>query len=318
MALKNDCRQSTYPAQPHHQPLFFDEKYPLTGNPPPPILPSIESNALSKKIRRIVMTKRPSSQPSTIGSEQTTNVPLTTLAAIQQVVMANRILSNEGILDALGHVSVRNPENPNTFFQSRSLSPSEVTGEDILEIDLDSNVLTDTVLRPYGERIIHGALLKARPEMNAVFHGHFAAIIPFSVTNTPIRPITHVGSFLYQGVPIYDSYDPGAAMLIKTKHEGERVAEHLGQHRVQLLRGHGCNIVAENLPRLVASAIYLRENATIQWQTVLSGKKVKYLSSEEAEQAMKTVLFGVNAIERLWGYWVTRVKKSMPYMKKWK
>jgi 3-hydroxy-2-methylpyridine-4,5-dicarboxylate 4-decarboxylase len=270
------------------------------------------------KIRSIVITKRPSSPSSTLGIEQTTNMPLTTLEAIQQVVMANRILSNEGILDALGHVSVRNPENPNTFFQSRSLSPSEVTREDILEIDLDANVLTDTVLRPYGERIIHGALLKARPEMNAVFHGHFAAIIPFSVTNTPIRPITHVGSFLYQGVPIYDSYDPGAAMLIKTKHEGERVAEHLGQHRVQLLRGHGCNIVAENLPRLVASAIYLRENATIQWQTVLSGKKAKYLSSEEAKQAMKTVLFGINAIERLWGYWVTRVKQSMPDMKKWK
>jgi 3-hydroxy-2-methylpyridine-4,5-dicarboxylate 4-decarboxylase len=269
-------------------------------------------------MRRIVMTKRPSSRSSRLGIEQTTNMPLTTLEAIQQLVMANRILSNEGILDALGHVSVRNPENPNTFFQSRSLSPSEVTRVDILEVDLDANVLTDTVLRPYGERIIHGALLKARPEMNAVFHGHFAAIIPFSVTNTPIRPITHVGSFLYQGVPIYDSYDPGAAMLIKTKHEGERVAAHLGQHRVQLLRGHGCNIVAENLPRLVASAIYLRENATIQWQTVLSGKKARYLSSEEAEQAMKTVLFGINAIERLWGYWVTRVKKSMPDMKKWK
>lgn len=264
------------------------------------------------------MAKKPSSQCVAIGSEQATNVSQTILAAIQQVVMANRILGHEGILDALGHVSVRNPENPNTFFQARSISPFEVTGEDILEIDLDGNVLTNTTLRPYGERIIHGAILKARPEMNAVFHGHFAAVIPFSVTNTPIRPITHVGSFLYQGVPVYDSYDPGAGMLINTKQEGERVAGHLGQHRAQLLRGHGCNIVAENLPRLVASAIYLRENAAIQWQIVLSGKKTKYLSSEEAEQAMKTVLFGVNAMERMWSYWVTRVKKSMPDMKKWK
>ena len=264
------------------------------------------------------MTKRLSSRSATIGIEQTANVPQTTLAAIQQIVMANRILSNEGILDALGHVSVRNPQNPNTFLQSRSLSPSEVTGEDILEIDLEGTVLTDTALRPYGERIIHGALLKARPEMNAVFHGHISAIIPFSVTNTPIRPITHVGSFLYQGVPIYDSYDPGSAMLIKTKHEGERVAEHFGQHRAQLLRGHGCNIVAENLPRLVASAIYLRENAAIQWQTVLSGKEAKYISSAEAEQAMKTVLFGINAMERMWSYWVTRVQNSMPDMKKGK
>jgi 3-hydroxy-2-methylpyridine-4,5-dicarboxylate 4-decarboxylase len=237
---------------------------------------------------------------------------------IGDLVMANRILANEGILDALGHVSVRNPVQPHTFFQARSLSPYEVTEDDILEIDQRGNQLTKANFRPYGERIIHGALLKARPEMNAVFHGHFTALIPFSVTNTAIRPITHVGSFLYQGVPVYDDYDPGMGMLIKTEGEGDRIARHLGPRRVHLLRGHGCNIVAESLPRLVASAIYLRDNASIQWQTILSGKKIKYLSREEAKHAMETALFGENAIERMWRYWIARVKKSMPDMKKWK
>ena len=252
------------------------------------------------------------------GSEETKKHTERAQDVIRELVMANRILANEGILDALGHVSVRNPEKQDTFFQARSLSPFEVTGEDILEIDLDGNVLTSTAMKPYGERIIHGAILKARPEMNAVFHGHFAAVIPFSVTNTPIRPITHVGSFLYQGVPIYDDYDPGTGMLIKTEHEGERIARHLGQKRVHLLRGHGCNIVAENIPRLVASAIYLRDNASIQWQTILSNKKVKYLSREEAKHAMEVALFGKNAIERMWRYWIARVKRNMPDMTKWK
>jgi len=252
-----------------------------------------------------------------IAGEPATSVPPTAEEAIRQLVMANRILGNEGILDALGHVSVRNPDNPGTFFQARSISPFEVTKGDILEIDLDGNILTKTSARPYGERIIHGALLRARPDMNGVFHGHFAAVIPFSVTNTPIRPITHVGSFLYDGVPIYDAYEPGGGMLIKTKVEGERIARHLGRRRVHLLRGHGCDIVAESLPRLVASAIYLRENATVQWQTILSGKKAKYLSSEEAKHAAETAVFGLNAIERMWGYWVARVKTNMPDMKNW-
>jgi ribulose-5-phosphate 4-epimerase/fuculose-1-phosphate aldolase len=237
--------------------------------------------------------------------------------AIRQVVMANRILGNEGLLDALGHVSVRNPENPGSFFQARSISPFEATLDDILEIDLDGNVLAKTTVRPYGERIIHGAILKARPEMNAVFHGHFAAVMPFSVTNTPIRPIIHVGSFLYQGVPIYDDYEPGDGMLIKSGQEGERIARHLGQHRVHLLRGHGCDIVAEDLPRLVASTIYLRDNATVQWQIILSGKEPKYLPLEEAKAAMKMAVFGVSPIERMWDYWVTRVKRNMPDMKDW-
>ena len=257
------------------------------------------------------------SQTSIVNVEQTRHVPKTAKEAIRQVVMANRILGNEGILDALGHVSLRNPENANTFFQARSISPFEATQYDILEIDLDGKVMTKTTMRPYGERIIHGAILKARPEMNAVFHGHFAAVIPFSVTNTPIRPVTHVGSFLYQGVPIYDDYEPGGGMLIRTRQEGERIARHLGQHRVHLLRGHGCNIVAENLPRLVASAIYLRDNAIIQWQILLSAKEAKYLSPEEAKAAMEIAIFGTSPIERMWSYWVARVKKNMPDMNDW-
>lgn len=258
-----------------------------------------------------------SSRDSKKAAEQGESVPKTAQEAIQQVVMANRILSNEGILDALGHVSVRNPVNADTFFQARSVSPFEVTPEDILEIDLDGEVITQTTMNPYGERIIHGAILRARPEMNAVFHGHFAAVIPFSVTNTQIRPVTHVGSFLYQGVPIYDDYEPEGGMLIRTKQEGERIARHLSQHRVHLLRGHGCNIVAENLPRLVASAIHLRENATIQWQTLLSGKEMKYLLPGEAKAAMEIALFGASPMDRMWRYWVARVKRNMPDIKGW-
>jgi ribulose-5-phosphate 4-epimerase/fuculose-1-phosphate aldolase len=247
--------------------------------------------------------------------EQPKKTPKTVSEAIAQVVMANRILANEGVLDALGHVSLRNPENSGAFFQARSLSPFEVTADDILEINLDGNVLTNTTMRPYGERIIHGAILRARPDMNAVFHGHPASVIPFSVTNIPLRPVAHVGSFLYQGVPVYDDYEPDGGMLISTKQEGERIAKHLGQYRVHLLRGHGCDIVGESLPHVVASAIYLRDNATIQLQALQLGGDVKYLSSEEAKRAMEVALFNALPLDRMWNYWVARVKKSMPDMR---
>ncbi len=249
-----------------------------------------------------------------IHVEQSKHTPKTAAAAIDLVVMGNRILANEGVLDALGHISLRNPENPATFFQARSVSPLEVTRDDVIEIDLDGNVVTKTTMRPYGERVIHGAILKARPEMNAVFHGHPASVIPFSVTGVPIRPVTHVGSFIYQGVPVYDDYEPDGGMLVSTVREGERLAAHLGQGRAHLLRGHGCDIVAEGVPALVASAIYLRDNAAIQLQALQLSKKVKYLSEEEAKRAMEAAIFGALPLDRMWGYWVARVRKNMPDM----
>ena len=247
-----------------------------------------------------------------MSAKKSKNSVNTVKKAIEEVVMANRILANEGIFDALGHVSLRNTDNPETFFQARSVSPWEVTKDDILEIDLDGKVVTRTAMRPYVERFIHAAILRARPEMNAVFHGHPISIIPFTVTGTPIRPVTHVGGFLYQGTPsVYDDYEPDDGMLIRTKKEADRMAERLGQHRVQLLRGHGCNIVGENIRALVASAIYLNVNATVQLQALQLSRDVKYLSADEAKKAMEIALFDSLPLERMWSYWIARVKMNM-------
>lgn len=230
--------------------------------------------------------------------------------AIEQCVLANRILTNENVLDAFGHVALRNPENSDTFFLSRALAPGLVTAADILEIDLEGNVVTKTDARPYGERIIHAAILKARPDVNAVFHGHPHSVIPFSSTGVPIRPVAHFAGIFFEGIPLYDDYDVSAGMLIASPEEGERVARTLGGARAVLLRDHGCCVVAENMPALVMSSIYLRDNAALQFQALQLGQP-KYLSYEEGRQANRVALSALS-LERAWGYWVGRAKRAMP------
>jgi ribulose-5-phosphate 4-epimerase/fuculose-1-phosphate aldolase len=209
--------------------------------------------------------------------------------AIEQCVLANRILANEEILDGFGHVGVRNPDNQGTFFQSRSLSPEQVTKEDILEIDLK---------------------LKARPDVNAVFHGHPHSVIPFSSTGIPIRPIAHFGSMFYDGIPLYDDYDVNSGMLIATPEEGERVARTLENARAVLLRDHGACVVGDSVPTMVMASIFLRDNAKLQYQAIQLGDP-KYLSDEEARQATKIMESDI-AVQRAWSYWVSRAKKAMP------
>ena len=233
--------------------------------------------------------------------------------AIKQCVLANRILANEKVLDAFGHVSVRNPENKETFFQSCSLSPEQVTKDHILEIGLDGNVVSETDMKPYGERIIHAAILKARPDVNAVFHGHPHSVIPFSSVGIPIRPIAHFGGMFYEGIPLYDDYDVSSGMLIASPEEGERVARVLGTSRAMLLRGHGCCVVGDSIPTMVMAAIYLRDNAAIQYQAIQLGEP-KYLSYEEGRQAAKIMASDL-AVQRAWGFWVNRAEKAMPELR---
>src|SRR5438270_825589 len=57
---------------------------------------------------------------------------------ITEVVIANRILANEDVVDAYGHVSVRNPEAPGRFFLAHSKSPALIEPADILEFNMDA------------------------------------------------------------------------------------------------------------------------------------------------------------------------------------
>jgi len=124
------------------------------------------------------------------------------------LVDANHILFNEGVLDAFGHVSIRHPENSERFLLARNMAPGLVTLDDILTFNLDGSPI-DADGRPvYLERFIHGEIYRARPDVMAVVHSHSPSVVPFSaVKSTPLRPMCHMSGFLGAGAPIFEIRD---------------------------------------------------------------------------------------------------------------
>ena len=125
-------------------------------------------------------------------------------AIIDDLVAANRILANQGVLDAFGHVSIRHPKDPNRYLMSQSRAPMLVSADDIMEYDLDSNPVEQRGRSMVAERFIHGQIYKGRPDVNAVIHSHSPTVVPFSVTQVPLKPIAHTAGFLYGGVPVLE------------------------------------------------------------------------------------------------------------------
>jgi ribulose-5-phosphate 4-epimerase/fuculose-1-phosphate aldolase len=221
----------------------------------------------------------------------------------EDLVAANRILVNEGVLDAYGHVSLRHPANPDRYLMGRNLAPALVTAADIVEYDLDS----EPVGAPAGfghffERFIHGEIYRARPDVNAVVHSHSPAVIPFSVTGRPLRPLYHMSSFLYPGVPVFEIRDTGGMtdMLIGSRELGRALANTLGDNNVTLMRGHGNVVVASTLPMVVFRAVYTEVNARLQAQALALGGPVNFLAPEEGEKAMRVL---ENIHLRAWEIW---------------
>ena len=206
-------------------------------------------------------------------------------AIIEDLVAANRILAQEGILDAYGHVSIRHPSNPNRYLMSRSLAPILVTAQDIVEYDLDSNPVDPKGRTSVLERFIHGEVYKARPDLKAVIHSHSPTVVPFSVTQVPLRPVIHVASFLWVGVPVWeirDAGDPaGVALLVRNGALGKSLAAKLGDKPVVLMRGHGNVVAGQDVQTAVRYAVYTEVNARLQAIAIGLGGPINYISAEE-------------------------------------
>jgi len=226
---------------------------------------------------------------------------------LRDLVIANRILAREGVVDAFGHISVRHPDNPERYLLSRSRAPELITGDDIMEFTLDGEAIDPRGRMPYGERFIHGAILEARPEVNSVVHNHSHEVIPFGVTKkTPLRAISHTCAVIGTDIPTWDireNFD-GGDMLVVNMEQGRDLAKVLGGNSVALMRGHGCVVAAEDIKAAVNIAVYLQVNAKLQMQALQLGEPL-YLTPAEVE-AMTARQVSPLAMTRAWDYWVAR------------
>ncbi|MGH7356385.1 MAG: class II aldolase/adducin family protein, partial [Candidatus Rokuibacteriota bacterium] len=154
---------------------------------------------------------------------------------VEDLVAANRILVDQGVLDGYGHVSVRHDRDPNRYLMSRSIAPELVTVADIMEYDLDSVPVDPRGRTTYLERFIHGEVYKLRPDVKAVVHNHSPSMIPFGVTGAPLRPLYHMSAFLSGGVPVFDiraATGQTTDMLVRDPLLGRALAQALGDRPV--------------------------------------------------------------------------------------
>ena len=232
--------------------------------------------------------------------------------AKRMLVLANRVLANEGVFDAFGHISVRNPENPETFLISRAISPELVTEDDILIMNFGGEIVEGTPgFQAFGERAIHCAIYEARPDVMSVCHPHPHEIMPFASSEVPLESIYHQNVTFYDGLAVFRDLPPECGLMINTLELGRKLAAEMGTLRGILIRNHGIVVVGESLPRAVYSAVTIRDNARMLLQAMAMGTQLHYISREEAEQGTYQQ-FCKLGLARSWNYWCTKAKQSYP------
>jgi ribulose-5-phosphate 4-epimerase/fuculose-1-phosphate aldolase len=228
---------------------------------------------------------------------------------IDDLVAAGRILADQGVVDAFGHVSMRHPSHSSRYLLSRNLAPALVTAEDIIEYDLDSNPVNAGGRSSFLERFIHGEIYKTRPDVNAIVHSHSPAVIPFGISQVPMQATYHMAGFLVAGVPVFEIRKAGGMtnMLVSNGALGEALAETLADKPVALLRGHGNVVVGPTVQIAVYRAVYTEINARLQSAAIGMGGPLTFLEKEEGEAFDKVI---EHQIARPWTLWKEKVMRT--------
>jgi ribulose-5-phosphate 4-epimerase/fuculose-1-phosphate aldolase len=229
-------------------------------------------------------------------------------AVLEELAAASRILADQGVVDAFGHVSMRHPANPNRFLMSRSLAPALVTAEDIMEFDLDCEACESKGRSGFLERFIHGEIYKVRADVNSVVHSHSPSVIPFGLTNVPMRAMFHNAAFLAEGAPVFDIREKFGAtdMLVGNHAKGAELARVMGSRPVALMRAHGSVATGPSLPIAVFRAVYTEKNALLQLQSTMlaAGGPIAALDDQEGPKADAV---NITSASRAWDLWKRRV-----------
>ena len=228
--------------------------------------------------------------------------------AITELVVANRILASEQVVDAYGHVSVRHPEHAERLLLSCSRAPELVQAGDILEFRLDGEPVDEDRRPLYLERFIHAAIYEARPDVMAVVHAHAEDVLPFGITQAPLRPVIHSGAFIGAHVPVWDIADKfgdRTNLLVTNMAQARDLARSLAGNNVALMRGHGFAAAARSLIDVVRMSVYLPRNARVQFKAMQLGA-LKPLSAGEIESRVTGYKPQSPETQRAWQYWAAR------------
>jgi HCOMODA/2-hydroxy-3-carboxy-muconic semialdehyde decarboxylase len=235
--------------------------------------------------------------------EQPHSAGVVEAVVLEDLVAANRILVDQGVLDGFGHVSIRHPKDPDRYLMARNIAPELVTASDILEYDLDSNPIDSMGQRTFLERFIHGEVYKARSDVQAVIHSHSPSVVPFGISSHALKPVFHMSGFLAAGVPTWDIREAAGGpsnMLVSSIALGKKLADRLADKPVVLMRGHGNVVVGPTLQFAVYRAVYTEINARLQLQAQGLGGPLNFLTPEEGKLADATIM---TQIERPWQLW---------------
>ena len=223
-------------------------------------------------------------------------------ALVNGLLTASRILDREGIMDELGHFSVRVPGEDKVLMNGK-ISPGQATEEDLVLLDLKGNKLEGR-LDAAKEIPLHLAVFQRRPDVMAIAHTHSPTIVALSIAGMKLRAVDNLGATVFgKEAPVFEEYG-----LVDNFAMGYRIVDAMGSAGTVVLKGHGNLVTGKSIEECCVSAIWAEKSASLQVRSMSLGEP-HWFPEQEIEKVRKQVIEG-KAFQRTWGYYRWRLSRD--------
>lgn len=206
-------------------------------------------------------------------------------AAREDLAACYRLCVHYRMTDMIyNHISLRVPGRHDQFLINHfGLLYEEVSASNLVKVDIEGNPVEDESLdvNPAGF-VIHGAIHKARPDLNCVFHTHTRAGVAVSAQEKGLLAISQHSMRFHNRVG-YHAYE-GIALDLD---EQQRLVKNLGKHNVLILRNHGLLTAGPTVRSAFEEMYYLELACQIQLDATSQGAKLVYPPEEVCERAAR-------------------------------
>lgn len=214
---------------------------------------------------------------------------------LEEMAGAFRLFARKGYgIGAAGHISVRDPENPDTFW----LNPlgqhfGTLKASDMVLVDHEGNVIGGS-RRPVNKAgfQIHGAIHLARPDVVAACHTHSVYGKAYSAFGKPLEMLNQDACNFYNDQEVYTDFG-GVVLSLK---EGESIAKAIGKKRSLILQNHGLLTAGSTVGEAAFLFILLEQTCHAQLLADASNAPKKIIPDEIAQ-------FTYNAVAYPEGMW---------------
>ncbi|KAJ4359926.1 uncharacterized protein N0V89_000485 [Didymosphaeria variabile] len=179
---------------------------------------------------------------------------------------AFRVFARKGFTEGMsGHISVRDPEYPHTFWTNPlGRHFGLLKASDMVLVDYDGKVVGGNQSRPANAAgfLIHSAVHKARPDVDAACHCHGVAGKAWSAFGKRLEMINQDVTYFYgEAQAVYEDF--GGVVL--SEEEGKKLAAALGpKGKGLILRNHGLLTVGSTVDEAAYLYTLMEKSCDVQ------------------------------------------------------